>query len=176
MFSKISRQQTFSFDVDVKDQLREVVPEPDAGIVKRLISYYEGPNYAIRAPWQSAPTRAYYILTLLQSMSVYPPAQVKTMGRDDVPSNFEGPVQVTPSENASSRAFNVFEDEKEEKKNAMSSDAGSLVDGAEGQDVDIFRTSSGQRQVRFMIEAYETTKTKETKDESEDVEFTMECQ
>ena len=108
MFSELSRQQTFSFDVDVKDQLREVVPEPDAGIVKRLISYYEGPNYAIRAPWQSTPTRAYYdlevvkdfarILTLSQSMSIYPPAQVKTMGKGYVSGNFEGPVQVKPSE------------------------------------------------------------------------------
>ena len=106
-------------------------------------------------------------------MSIYPPAQVKTMGKDYVTGNFEDPVQVTPSENASSRAFYVFEDEKEEKKNAMSSDAGSLVDGAEGQDVDIFGTSSGQRQVGFMIEAYETTETKETKDESEDFELSM---
>ena len=38
------------------------------------------------------------------------------MGKGHVPGNFEGPVQVKPSENASSRALNVFEDEKEEKK------------------------------------------------------------
>ena len=190
MFSKVSRRQTFSFDVDVKDQLRKVVPEPDAAIVKRLISYYEGSNYAIRAPWQSSPTRAYYdlevvkdfarILTLLQAMSIYPPAQVKTMGKyqvsgkkGNVPGNFEGPVQVTPSENASSRSFNVLNDEKEEKKNAMSSDAGSLVDGAEGQDVAIFGTSSGQRQVQYMIAEHEMGERTEVKDESEEVEFKM---
>ena len=95
------------------------------------------------------------------------------MGEGYVPGNFEGPVQVTPSENASSRALNVFEDEKEEKKNAICSDAGSLVDGAEGQDVDIFGTSSGRRQVGFMIAEHKTGERTEVKDESEDVEFTM---
>ena len=95
------------------------------------------------------------------------------MGKGYVPGNFEGPVQVTPSENASNCSFNVFEDEKEEKKNAMSSDAGSLVDGAEGQDVAIFGTSSGQRQVGFMIAEHKTGERTEVKDENEDVQFTM---
>ena len=105
-------------------------------------------------------------------MSIYPPAQVKTVGKGYVPGFFEGPVQVTPSKHASSRSFNVLNDEKEEKKNAMS-DAGSLVDGAEGQDVAIFGTSSGQRQVGYMIAEHEMGERTEVKDESEDVEFKM---
>ena len=105
--------------VDIKQQLKLLIPEPDQNIVNRLISYYKGTNYSIRLPWETTPTQSYYdleevknfarVLQVLKNLNVFPPVITKSMGGGKlpniIPGNFDGPTQITPSGNASGRCW-----------------------------------------------------------------------
>lgn len=169
MFQKISQRRPVGFFgfVDEKAELKKRCPEPDPYILQRLIDYYSGYDFSIRAPWQRSPGPAQYdleelkdfarILTMLKQLGVFPPPEVQSMGGGKLPSllpgSFDGPTQITPAGNASGRQLRTTfqqEVEMEEKKNAMSSGPGGLADGAEGRSPAVFGTASGRRQVAHM--------------------------
>lgn len=126
-----------------QDLVKDLVPEPDPQIVKRLISYYS-PRFSIRAPWDRSSNVPSYdlenvkfyarILTMLKDLSIFPPPILQSQG--GVPSrifnSFDGPLLFTPSGQQSQRYLAVPNSPEEVKANAVSNQPGGLADAAEG--------------------------------------------
>ena len=167
MFQRISqRNNAFDAFVDIRQEISQLIPEPDPQIVKALIADYGGFDWSIRLPFQSAPAPASYdleevrffarILTMLAKMGIYPPAQVQTQGGGKLPSiggSFDGPTQITPTGSASGRYLNVPQSEDDIKRNALSSQPGGLADAARGQVPAV--ATSGRPQVSAAMRAFQ---------------------
>lgn len=175
---RIKRQQEI-FDVedeleggDIRDLVAEACPVPHPKILARLQKDWErGPDFSFRLPWQSRTNFDKYnegyneqnvmffarILTMLAELGILPPAQVQTQGVGGskgvggvLPTNFDGPLQITPDVPASTPTFNVAHDEKEAKENALSDGPGSLSEASRAQMIDVLRF--GRNQVQALID------------------------
>ena len=77
--------------LSLRELVKDLIPEPDAKIVNRLISYFPSNNFKIRAPWSLLPNNVatydlenvkFYarILTMLAQLGVYPPVKTQIQG------------------------------------------------------------------------------------------------
>ena len=126
-----------------QDRFLYLCPTPDEKIVLRLTNYYRQPDFGIRAPWQPAPRMQGIpvekikfharVLTLLAKAGIYPPPLLQVAGGPPKPGGIlEGPVLFVPEGKTQQRYLNRTSTEAEAKRNAFSSQSGSLADGAEG--------------------------------------------
>ena len=153
--------------LSLRELVKDLIPEPDAKIVNRLISYFPSNNFKIRAPWSLLPNNVatydlenvkFYarILTMLAQLGVYPP--VKTQIQGITPSkifstfspSFDGPIQISPSGSASRRFLRRTSSSEETKHNVLSDSEGSLSDASEGMLSDV--ESDGENQVIELTE------------------------
>ena len=153
--------------LSLRELVKDLIPEPDAKIVNRLISYFPSNNFKIRAPWSLLPNNVatydlenvkFYarILTMLAQLGVYPP--VKTQIQGITPSkifstfspSFDGPIQISPSGSASCRFLRRRSSSEETKHNVLSDSEGSLSDASEGMLSDV--ESDGENQVIELTE------------------------